>query len=523
MGRTHLAHMASTRIFSSWFLLCLGAVLSAEVPKEANDQHDGLHHRFERRMEQYLSDVEAIHPTWEDYVNGVDALLQNPAYRSELKKHEKEYQDMMTEEAKKKEQFPCVYSDDEGTQPRKTRPATVDELTAGDIEIVGALGDSITAGNGINAYTLVGVRTQYRGYSWSVGGEVDYQDGSTTVPNALKYFSPDLTGFSMHNGKADEYTAARFNQAVPGSIARDLPDQAHALVKLFQDHALDDDEWKLITLFIGGNDLCRFCNNPTVLSAQNYAGYIKEALEILEKDLKNVFVNVVGMFDVTPLGDIKKGFACRKLEPLLCPCGTDPADMPAVAQAVKDYNAETEKMIKEATHLTTDRKDFTVVYQPMMRDNDIPRNPDGGADLSFFAPDCFHFSRKGHNSVAKFLWNVLFVPVGKKPTSTPYDVKLYCPAKDELIKTARNSQPGWTPLQEDRSTSWWDWLMNNSSQLQFYLTASCVVLLMIALVLVLFILVLRRPSTRVLSIQAGPLLDDYSVCADDYDNEKIVS
>ena len=41
-----------------------------------------------------------------------------------------------------------------------------------------------------------------------------------SISDVLKYFSPDLTGFSMHNGKADEYTAARFNQAVPGSIAR---------------------------------------------------------------------------------------------------------------------------------------------------------------------------------------------------------------------------------------------------------------------------------------------------------------
>ena len=38
------------------------------------------------------------------------------------------FQDMMNEEAKKKEQFPCVYSDDEGTQTRKTRPATGEHL-----------------------------------------------------------------------------------------------------------------------------------------------------------------------------------------------------------------------------------------------------------------------------------------------------------------------------------------------------------------------------------------------------------
>ena len=24
----------------------------------------------------------------------------------------------------------------------------------------------------------------------------------------------------------------------------------------------DKQKWKLVTLFIGGNDLCRYCNNP---------------------------------------------------------------------------------------------------------------------------------------------------------------------------------------------------------------------------------------------------------------------
>jgi len=192
--------------------------------------------------------------------------------------------------------------------------------------------------------------------------------------------------------------------------------------------------------------------------------------------------------------------------------------MPAVAQAVKDYNTETEAMLKTATHLTS-RHDFTVVYQPMMRDNDIPRTPDGGADLSFFAPDYFHFSRKGHNSVAKFLWNVLFIPVGEKPTSTPYDVKLYCPAKDELIKTARNSKESWTPLAVPaQGTSVWSWLCANWppawSTVQFYLLSACLVLLIIGLVMML-VTRASRVSHQVVSIRAEPVddweyLDDYS-------------
>ncbi len=43
---------------------------------------------------------------------------------------------------------------------------TVHKLLPGDIKVIGALGDSITAGNGIRAWTIIGCLTEYRGYSW---------------------------------------------------------------------------------------------------------------------------------------------------------------------------------------------------------------------------------------------------------------------------------------------------------------------------------------------------------------------
>lgn len=40
--------------------------------------------------------------------------------------------------------------------------------------------------------------------------------------------------------------------------------------------------------------------------------------------------------------------------------------------------------------------------------------PDGSADVSLFAPDCFHFSEYGHAVVGKNLWNNMLQPVGQK-------------------------------------------------------------------------------------------------------------
>ncbi len=60
------------------------------------------------------------------------------------------------------------------------------------------------------------------------------------------------------------------------------------------------------------------------------------------------------------------------------------------------------------------RDDFTVVIQPFFEQTKTPRNPDGSVDMSYFAPDCFHFSEVGHRSAALALWNSMIEPVGKK-------------------------------------------------------------------------------------------------------------
>ncbi|KAJ8309462.1 hypothetical protein KUTeg_014336 [Tegillarca granosa] len=71
--------------------------------------------------------------------------------------------------------------------------------------------------------------------------------------------------------------------------------------------------------------------------------------------------------------------------------------------AVKDY--------QEALHLLTEsgrydtKDDFTVVVQPFFRETEIPKELNSGdTDLSYFAPDCFHFSVKGQQAAATALW-----------------------------------------------------------------------------------------------------------------------
>lgn len=81
-------------------------------------------------------------------------------------------------------------------QVKSYPPATsVHALRPSDIRVVASFGDSITAGNGLGADNLPEVAVENRGESWSIGGNQTL-DTVLTVPNIIKKFNPDVTGWS---------------------------------------------------------------------------------------------------------------------------------------------------------------------------------------------------------------------------------------------------------------------------------------------------------------------------------------
>lgn len=56
-----------------------------------------------------------------------------------------------------------------------TVPTSVHKLRPGDIDIVSAIGDSLTAGNGALAKNILQVFIENKGVSWSIGGQSRWQ------------------------------------------------------------------------------------------------------------------------------------------------------------------------------------------------------------------------------------------------------------------------------------------------------------------------------------------------------------
>ena len=189
-----------------------------------------------------------------------------------------------------KVEFPCEVS-----QVNALPPATnVHELRPTDVKVIGAIGDSMTAGLFAKVKHVLGLLPsfidkklfEYRGVSWSVGGD----SGVTTLPNLIKHYNSELTGYSVKTGK-EGTTDAAYNFAVSGAVTSDLLEQAQLLVDRIKSDNLEN-EWKVITVSIGGNDLCAICEENDTFSKENFYTNLVSAIDKLS-ELKRVFVNLV--------------------------------------------------------------------------------------------------------------------------------------------------------------------------------------------------------------------------------------
>ncbi|XP_075893580.1 phospholipase B1, membrane-associated-like [Nelusetta ayraudi] len=333
--------------------------------------------------------------------------------------------------------------------PSPSTPTSVHELRPGDIKVVAAVGDSLTAGNGIgaNPNNILEVLTQYRGLSWSIGGDGNLT-AVTTLPNILRHFNPNLMGYSNGTGTQDT-PQAFLNQAVTGAKTKDLASQLQALVKRMKnDPRINfESDWKVITLFVGGNDLCDHCYNSLLFSAETYARTIQESLDYLHKEVPRTLVNLVEPLYINPLREmhLDPSLKCPTwLIKIICPCVILPKEDSQALQMVNKLNRDYQRAVRELVESGRydTRSDFTVVIQPFLRDIVVPKLPDGRPDRSYFSPDCFHLSQKAQTLMARSLWNNMLEPLGNKTAFQDFAsvIELKCPTTAApFIRTYNNS------------------------------------------------------------------------------------
>ncbi|XP_039266353.2 phospholipase B1, membrane-associated-like [Styela clava] len=326
---------------------------------------------------------------------------------------------------------------------------TVHSLRPQDIDIVGAMGDSLTAANGAEGQTVAEIGIEYRSICFSAGGNGTLEE-SITVPNILKKFNSRLDGYSYLNGPRVNQYPYGFNVAVPGARARDMYGQVVRLIDLLKtdDRSNYEDDWKLVTLFIGGNDLCAIGRDPDGASAETYVAEIKRALDLLHANVPRLFISIVDILEIYLLPQVGTGYGstpqCRAMQSSFCnyvvvDAINDETEQERLKAINKQYQIQLQELINSGIYDTRD--DFTVVIQPFLRDTVLPYTDDGEVDATYFAPDCFHFSDIGHSMSAINLWNNMLEPVGSK--STVWSITdLKVPTEEHpYLFTSKNSLP----------------------------------------------------------------------------------
>jgi hypothetical protein len=120
--------------------------------------------------------------------------------------------------------FPCRI---EGFKSSKI-PKSVHQLRPGDIDIIAAVGDSLTSATAANSVGLWEVLVENRGLSWCIGGQGNWRS-HLTLPNILKEFNPKLFGYSLSDSY-NVHQAAQFNVAENIATTSDMPENARKLM-----------------------------------------------------------------------------------------------------------------------------------------------------------------------------------------------------------------------------------------------------------------------------------------------------
>nr|XP_061843242.1 phospholipase B1, membrane-associated-like isoform X1 [Nerophis lumbriciformis] len=325
--------------------------------------------------------------------------------------------------------------------PSDHTPTSVHELRPGDIQVVAAVGDYLTVENGMSLnQDPYDHMIKHRGLSWSIGGGGNLTT-LTTLPNILKQFNPNLTGFYV--GMRKDNTHQVYQRLTSWFLLR----QMRSLVdRMKKDYAINFElDWKVITVLIGASDICEHCYQASLFSSLVYKDNVQRSLDYLHKEVPRALVNLIEPVSRTPVSELNLDTLLEcptRLVKAQCPCVVLPtANLTALHKTEernRKYQLALKKLVESKRYDT--RPDFTVVIQPFFREFTIPRLPDGRPDHSFFT-DCLYLSQKAQTQIARALWNNMLEMPGKKTIiqDLSTDIELKCPNKTSpYIGTYRN-------------------------------------------------------------------------------------
>ncbi|KAI8394162.1 uncharacterized protein BYT42DRAFT_609898 [Radiomyces spectabilis] len=354
--------------------------------------------------------------------------------------------------------------------PRRDPPKSVRDLRTDDIEVIAAIGDSITSGfasvNVDTPYFSPDQLREFRGLSWLMGGE----SNAVSIVNFLRPYSPNIVGASMgvkessifinsngtvgttgfkHNPETDN-----LNAALPLATSRDFMNQVDYLVERIGKGTALGDKWKLINVFMGFNDLALSCMPGW--DSQGYEANVKAGLQKLQQNVDKAFVNLIGLFhfeEFVYITDKEPGYRKHLQNSTIdtrdyeCGCCKKPGGIETIKRQVDLYNAALQRIANRynprVRPLLTTKLDAALGYNNLASDTFIVRfqpfdiNPNSVPPDALSNIDGYHPNLKGLAFMTKLLWEDMFQPLVRKQRVANFreDYPVYCPTNDDRLNT----------------------------------------------------------------------------------------
>ena len=335
----------------------------------------------------------------------------------------------------------------------------VSRLHPGHIDVVMAIGDSITAG-----FAVRGSLYEGRDISWSVGRGDSLQ---LTVPWMIeRYRKNQVNGSSLkavlpkdvfHLPTGDYHPETdRLNVAESqGAVHRgSMVEQWRLLNETASKTEGFDDAWKLLTVWMTANDVCGACSGP--LSTDYLNSWIDghdALLRNVSSNMRKIYVNLVSTLDLSNVHRIQRSKVGCTIEHkyILQECGCiDRGNATELAQLDANVHAMNSALHNLADRWyrrlrTEGRTDMAVVVQGFQES--IGSN----LDHTFLnSLDCFHPSTVGHELLAVGLWNSMLClgqenRVDRCGEHFSKSLKPVCPTADSVLYTGPDVRPGPPP------------------------------------------------------------------------------
>lgn len=316
--------------------------------------------------------------------------------------------------------------------PSRPSPSNASDVHPAHISVVMAMGDSISAAFAARpavtesrvGHPMLPMEYRSLAFSGGVGSGTEW-----TLPFFLQHYNSSLSGYSKGMTVVQtpgvgyvEESSDGLNAALSNSHSWQLLPQVEELVK--QSYKIENfgDRWKLLSIFIGANDLCdgmpsdsggpyAACDSSSDVRnalAERYEQNLRAALTKVRDFFGKVVVQLQPLFSLASVVQARNGHAWCRFTGIarraLNECGClDREPTPDRLQNLEATTLELNRRIRKVVlDFNLARPDFGVLEQSAGRGQSIP-------DASFLsALDCFHPSAKAHDFLAVSLWNGLF-------------------------------------------------------------------------------------------------------------------